>query len=167
MTAYRNWRRDWNKNTLQCRHTSNRSNQEIALGGQLWASIRPQRKPAFRQILTTEILTPHCPTQPHSPMGKQIQSKVWHSPSRQNLTQHNLQVLLSFENEERGSFAEGRGVHVIFPCTKNLRGVFRWFEPWSIHYVQCMVVRITYRHQKAKSVNASLKVFYLFNFGHV
>ncbi len=26
-----------------------------------------------------------------------------------------------------------------------------------------MVVRITYRHQKAKSVNASLKVFYLFN----
>ncbi len=30
-----------------------------------------------------------------------------------------------------------------------------------------LVVRITYRHQKAKSVNASLKVFYLFEFGHV
>ncbi len=30
-----------------------------------------------------------------------------------------------------------------------------------------MVVKITYRHQKAKCVNASLKVFYLLNFGHV
>ena len=26
---------------------------------------------------------------------------------------------------------------------------------------------LLYRHQEAKSVNASLKVFYLFDFGHV
>ncbi len=30
-----------------------------------------------------------------------------------------------------------------------------------------VMVKITYRHQKAKSVNATLKVFYLFDFGHV
>ena len=30
-----------------------------------------------------------------------------------------------------------------------------------------MVVKITYRHQEAKCVNVSLKVFYLFDFSHV
>ena len=30
-----------------------------------------------------------------------------------------------------------------------------------------VVVKITYRHQEAKCVNASLKVFHLFNFSHV
>ncbi len=42
--------------------------------------------------------------------------------------------------------------------------LFRWFEPYIVH---CMVVKITCRHQEAKCVNTSLKVFYLFDSSHV
>ncbi len=66
---------------------------------------------------------------------------------------------------EQAKSEEAKSEQLKFPqITASSTELFRWFEPYI---VQCMVVKITYRHQEAKCVNASLKVFHLFNFSRV